>query len=377
MPCSSRFWTGVTRHLECQLKILRQESNAREQQTEMNIREALARLVAREDLSGEQMRAVMQQVMTGEATPSQIGGFLVALRMKGETVDEVAAAASVMRSLAASVKVADGAVDVVGTGGDATSTFNISTCSALVAAAAGVQIAKHGNRSVSSNSGAADFLEAAGVNIDLDPEQVAQCVDMAGIGFMFAPRHHGAMKHAIGPRREMGVRTIFNLLGPLTNPAAVSRQLLGVYDSEWVRPMTDVLKQLGSRHAMVVHGHDGMDEISLSGPTTVAELKDGTVSERVIEPADFGIDPAPLESIVVDGAEASRRLVDGVLNDEAGAARDIVLLNAGAAIYIGGKAANHADGVMRARAVLASGAAREMLAKLVQVSVSLATGDQA
>ena len=343
----------------------------------MNIQEALARLLARQDLSSDDMRAVMQQVMTGEATPSQIGGFLVALRMKGETVDEVAAAAMVMRSLAASVDVADGAVDVVGTGGDATSTFNVSTCSALVTAAAGVPVAKHGNRSVSSNSGAADFLEAAGVNIDLDSQQVAQCVEAAGIGFMFAPRHHGAMKHAIGPRREMGVRTIFNLLGPLTNPAAVSRQLLGVYDSEWVRPMADVLKQLGSKHVMVVHGHDGMDEISLSGPTSVAELKEGSVSERVITPADLGIDSAPLDSIVVDGAEASRRLVDQVLNDQAGAARDIVLLNAGAAIYIGGKAGSHADGVSRAREALASGAARQVLEKLVQVSTSFKNGSDA
>lgn len=337
----------------------------------MNIQEALARLLARENLSGDEMRDVMQQVMTGEATPSQIGGFLVALRMKGETVDEVAGAASVMRSLADAVAVPGGAVDIVGTGGDSTSTFNVSTCSALVTAAAGVPIAKHGNRSVSSKSGAADFLEAAGVNIDLGPAQVAQCVEQAGIGFMFAPKHHGAMKHAIGPRREMGVRTVFNLLGPLTNPAGVSRQLLGVYGAEWVPAMAEVLKQLGSEHVMVVHGHDGMDEISLSGPTTVAELKNGVITQSTIKPSDFGIEEAPLESIVVDGAEASLAMINSVLDDVAGPARDIVLLNAGAAIYLGGEADSHADGIARAREVLASGAARQTLAKLVEVSSSL------
>lgn len=334
----------------------------------MNIQDALGSLLDRKDLSNEAMREVMHQVMTGGATPAQIGGFLVALRMKGESVDEVAAAASVMRSLAAGVDASPEAVDIVGTGGDGTSTFNVSTCSALVTAAAGVPVAKHGNRSVSSRSGAADFLETAGVNIDLTPEQVATCIADAGIGFMFAQRHHSAMKHAIGPRREMGVRTVFNLLGPLTNPAGVTRQVLGVYADEWVRPIADVLGQLGSEHAMVVHGHNGMDEISLSGPSVVAELKGGTVTERSISPRDFGIDTAPLEDIVVDGPEASLALINQVLDDVPGAARDIVLLNAGAAIYVGGKAASHADGIERAREVLRAGAARATLAKLVEVS---------
>jgi len=221
----------------------------------MNIQQALVQLLDRIDLSA----------MTGEATPSQIGGFLVALRMKGETVDEVAAAAKVMRSLADGVKLKfEDAIDIVGTGGDSTSTFNVSTCSAIVAAAAGAKVAKHGNRSVSSKSGAADLLEEAGVNIDLSPEQVERCVSETNIGFMFAPRHHSAMKHAIGPRKEMAVRTIFNLLGPLTNPAGARSQLLGVYAAEWVRPIAEVLKKLGSDHVIVVHGHDGMDEISIS-----------------------------------------------------------------------------------------------------------------
>jgi len=223
----------------------------------------------------DEMGDVMQQVMTGEATPAQIGALLAALRMKGESVDEVAGAAKVMRALALSVDVDDDAIDIVGTGGDSTSTFNISTCCALVAAAAGVKVAKHGNRSVSSKSGAADFLEAAGVNIELDAGQIARCVKEVGVGFMFAPSHHSAMKHAIGPRKEMGVRTIFNLLGPMTNPAGTRRQLLGVYDEAWVKPVADVLNKLGSEHVLVVHGDGGMDEISLSGPTHVAELKNG------------------------------------------------------------------------------------------------------
>ncbi len=342
----------------------------------MNIQEGLTQLLARQDLSRDDMQSVMQQVMTGEATPAQIGGFLVALRMKGESVDEVAAAASVMRSLASGVKVDGAAIDIVGTGGDATSTFNVSTCSALVAAAAGVPVAKHGNRSVSSKSGAADFLEAAGVNLDLTSEQVGTCVAEAGIGFMFAPKHHGAMKHAIGPRREMGVRTVFNLLGPLTNPAGVSRQVLGVYSSEWVRPMAEVLKQLGSEHVMVVHGHDGMDEISVTGPSTVAELKDGLVTEYTIDPTDLDIDTATLDSIVVDGAEASLTLINGVLDNQPGPARDIVLLNAGAAIYVGGKAPSHAEGIQAARDALASGAARSTLDTLVAVSSRLAAESQ-
>jgi len=319
------------------------------------------------------MSAVMQQVMTGEASPAQIGGFLIALRMKGETVDEVAAAASVMRSLADKVSLGDkAAIDIVGTGGDSTSTFNISTCSAIVAAGAGARVAKHGNRSVSSKSGAADLLEQAGVNIDLSPNQVAACVDTLGLGFMFAPRHHSAMKHAIGPRREMGVRTVFNLLGPLTNPAGATSQLLGVYDAQWVRPIADVLNKLGSDHVIVVHGHDGMDEISISGPTQVAELKNAQVREYTIEPSQFGLSVAPLDEIVVSSAAESLALINAVLDNKASAARDIVLLNAGAAICVGGLAQDIAGGISLARQALESGDAQRKLQQLVELSQSFA-----
>lgn len=337
----------------------------------MKIQEALARLLEKRNLSMEDMTAVMQQVMTGEATPSQIGGLLIALRMKGETVDEVAAAAQVMRSLAASVSVDASAIDIVGTGGDSTSTFNISTCCSLVAAAAGVKVAKHGNRSVSSKSGAADFLEAAGVNIDLDSAAVAQCVEQVGVGFMFAPRHHSAMKHAIGPRKEMGVRTVFNLLGPLTNPAGARRQLLGVYDEQWVKPMADVLNKLGSEHVLVVHGDGGMDEISLSGSTHVAELKNGQVTEYEINPALFGIKAQPIDGIRVDGPEQSLAMIQTVLANRDGPAKDIVLMNAGAALYVGGAADSIESGVEGAREVLASGAAANKLKELASLTQEL------
>lgn len=337
----------------------------------MKIQNALACLLEHKDLAPAEMESVMQQVMTGEATPAQIGGFLVALRMKGETVDEVAAAARVMRSLAAAVSMENtDAIDIVGTGGDATSTFNVSTCSAIVAAASGARVAKHGNRSVSSKSGAADLLEQAGVNINLSPSQVATCVDSIGLGFMFAPLHHSAMKHAIGPRREMAVRTVFNLLGPLTNPAGARSQLLGVYDAHWVRPMAEVLRQLGSDHVIVVHGHDGMDEISISGPTSVAQLRDGAVTEFVIQPEQFGLGIWPLSDIKVDGAAESLQMINQVLADEPGAARDIVLLNAGAALCVAGVVQTMDAGVQRAAAALASGAARAKLDELVQVSRS-------
>jgi len=341
----------------------------------MIIQEAIGRLLARSDLSAEQMRAVMQQVMTGEATPAQIGGFLVALRAKGETVEEVAAAAEVMRSLAAAVDIGTvhEAVDIVGTGGDASGTFNVSTASALVAAAAGVKVAKHGNRSVSSRSGAADLLEAAGVNLDLTPDQVATCIDEVGVGFMFAPRHHGAMKHAIGPRREMGVRTVFNLLGPLTNPAGVKRQVLGVFDRAWVKPLAEVMQRLGSVDVMVVHGQlgegaAGMDEISLSGETAVSHLRNGGIEDRVITPEQFGLTRAPVEAIRVDGPDASLAMIRGVLAGEPGAPRDIVLLNAGAAVQVSGQAGTHDEGIERARRAIDSGAAAETLARLIAVS---------
>lgn len=337
----------------------------------MNVQEALGHLLERRDLSMKDMNDVMRQVMTGDATPSQIGGLLVALRMKGETVDEVAAAAQVMRELASSVKADPAAIDIVGTGGDSSSTFNISTSCSIVAAAAGVKVAKHGNRSVSSKSGAADLLEAAGVNIELDSDAVARCVEEVGVGFMFAPRHHSAMKHAIGPRREMGVRTVFNLLGPLTNPAGIRRQLLGVYDAAWVKPIADVLNKLDSEHVLVVHGDGGMDEISLSGKSHVAELKNGQVTEYDIEPELYGIKPQSIEAIQVDGPQQSLAMIQSVLNNEDGAAKDIVLLNSGAALYVGGAVDSIKDGVELARKTLASGAAAEKLKALANFSQGL------
>lgn len=344
----------------------------------MHIQEALGHLLEGRSLDAPGMTRVMQQIMTGEATDAQIGAVLAALRMKGETVEEVAAAATVMRALATSVDTGAGvsgghgqdAVDIVGTGGDTTHTFNISTCSALVAAAAGVRVAKHGNRSVSSKSGAADLLEAAGVNIELDADQVRHCIEQVNIGFMFAPRHHSAMKHAIGPRREMGVRTLFNLLGPLTNPAAAANQLMGVYAEHWVRPMAEVLQVLGSRHVMVVHGVDGMDEISPCGPTRVAELHDGAIRDYTIEPGQFGLPLHELAAIQVDGAEQSLAMIRSVLADESGAARDVVLLNAGAAIRVAGAAESLDAGIEKAASALASGAAADTLARLIDVSQS-------
>lgn len=332
----------------------------------MDIQTALRRVTEGENLSQEEMAAVMRAIMTGECTPAQIGGFLVGLRMKGETVDEIAAAARVMRELAAQVEVAPHfLVDTCGTGGDAKGTFNVSTAAAFVVAAAGGKVAKHGNRSVSSHSGSADVLEAAGANLDLTPEQVAHCVEEIGVGFLFAPRHHAAMKHAIGPRREMAVRTIFNILGPLTNPAGAPHQLLGVYSANWLRPVAEVLRELGSKHVLVVHAEDGLDEISIGAPTRVAELVDGDVKEYVIEPEQFGIARASLDTVRVTTATDSLALIRRVFAGEAGPAADIVVLNAGAAIYAAGLAESLAAGCERAREVLASGAAARKLEEFV------------
>jgi len=337
----------------------------------MDMQTAIRAVTERRDLSHDEMGAVMRTIMTGEATPAQIGGFLIGLRMKGETVDEIAAAAAVMRELSTKVPVhGDHVVDTCGTGGDSSGTFNISTASALVAAAAGAQVAKHGNRSVSSKTGSADLLEAAGVNLELTPEQVAQCVDEVGVGFMFAPKHHNAMKFAIGPRREMGVRTIFNLLGPLTNPASAPNQVLGVFSREWVEPMAKVLMQLGSRHVLVVHSADGMDEISIAAPTYVAELKDSAVATYTIEPTDFGVESGSLDTLKVNDAAESLQVVTSVLEGKAGPAANIVALNAGAAIYVAGIADSLADGVVKARAVIASGDAYARLNALAALSNS-------
>ncbi len=341
----------------------------------MNVQQAIAAVIERRDLGGDEMTAVMRQIMTGEATPAQIGGFLVGLRMKGETVAEVAAAAAVMRELATRVEIdLPNLVDIVGTGGDASGTFNVSTACSLVAAAAGAKVAKHGNRSVSSKSGAADLLEAAGVNLDLTPAQIAACVERADVGFMFAPKHHAAMKHAIGPRREMGVRTIFNVLGPLTNPAGAPNQLLGVYAGEWVEPLAEVLRLLGSRHVMVVHAEDGMDEISLNAPTEVAELKDGEIRRYRIAPEDFGLSRAPLAAVQVADADESLATIRALLDGQRGAPRDMVLLNSGAALYVAGVAASIAEGIESAGKAIDDGSARERLARLVEVSQSFAEG---
>lgn len=333
----------------------------------MDMKQAIARVVEGRDLESDEMTTVMRQIMTGEATPAQIGGFLVGLRMKGETVVEIAAAAAVMRELATGVDIGglEHAVDIVGTGGDASGTFNVSTASMFVAAAAGCHVAKHGNRSVSSRSGSADALEAAGLRLDLDPGQVARCVREVGVGFMFAPGHHSAMKHAIGPRREMGVRTVFNVLGPLTNPAGVPNQLLGVFSEGLLEPLAEVLRRLGSRHVMVVHSHDGLDEISVGDRTEIAELRDGSVRRYSIQPEDFGVRRSSLDAIRVADPAESVRMIVGVLDDKAGPARDIVMLNAGAAIYVAGLADSLKDGVAAADRAISSGEARNRLDRLV------------
>lgn len=336
---------------------------------QLDIQQTIAKVVEGENLTPSEMAAAMEKIMSGECGDAQIGGLLVALRIKGETVDEVAAAAKVMRQLASGVHCqSTDLIDIVGTGGDSSSTFNISTTSALVAAAAGLKVAKHGNRAVSSKSGAADLLEVAGVNIELDAAQVAKCVDEVGLGFMFAPRHHGAMRHAIGPRKELGMRTVFNVLGPLTNPASAPRQIMGVYSEHLVEPMAHVLKKLGSVGAMVVHGEDGMDEISNGAATHVAELKNGEVSSYKIEPGDFGVSKSGIAAIKVAGADESLAMVKQVLANIDSPARDIVVLNAGAAIYVGGKADTHKQGVDAARQLLADGSAAAKLDELIACS---------
>ncbi|MDX2315773.1 MAG: anthranilate phosphoribosyltransferase [Gammaproteobacteria bacterium] len=337
----------------------------------MDIQSAIRAVTEHRDLSGEEMTSVMHTIMGGEATASQIGGFLIGLRMKGESVEEIAAAATVMRELALPVQVqAEYLVDTCGTGGDGSSTFNISTASAFVAAGAGAAVAKHGNRSASSSSGSADVLEAAGVNLDLTPEQVARCIQEAGVGFMFAPKHHGAMKHAIGPRKEMAVRTIFNVLGPLTNPAGAPNQVVGVFSLDLIEPLARVLARLGSRHVLVVHAEDGLDEISIGSDTHVAEFRDGSVHIHRIHPEQFGMESAELASLTVSSPEESLETIQAVLDNNDGPARDIVALNAGAAIYASGLAADLTAGVEAAIASLSSGAARERLAKLVALSNS-------
>ncbi len=335
----------------------------------MDIKQALDSVVLGKSLSASEMRDVMRQIMTGNATEAQIGGFLVALRMKGESIDEIAGAVEVMRELATGVKVSgEGLVDIVGTGGDESNLFNVSTASTFVVAAAGGSVAKHGNRSVSSNSGAADVLEAAGVNLNLSPDQVALCVQELGVGFMFAPAHHSAMKHAIGPRRELGLRTIFNILGPMTNPAGVTRQLIGVYDQALCKPMAEVLGRLGAEHIMVVHSVDGLDEISIATETAVAEYKDGLVREYSIAPEDFMLERQSLDGLNVDNAEQSLALIVDALGKQTTAsglkAADLIALNAGAALYVAGCAESIKEGVAMAQDAIGAGLARAKLTDL-------------
>ncbi|MDD1611147.1 MAG: anthranilate phosphoribosyltransferase [Methylococcaceae bacterium] len=338
----------------------------------MQIQQALQTLLNQQNLSTEQMRAVMRQIMTGGVTDAQLAGFLIALRCKGETVDEIAAAAEIMRELATKVTVSgEHVIDTCGTGGGGVNTFNISTCSAFVVAAAGGQVAKHGNRAVSSRSGSADLLEAAGINLNLTAEQVAECVNTLGVGFLFAPNYHGAMKHTRNARKELGVRTLFNLLGPLANPAGAPNQLIGVFSQHWVEPLAQVLKKLGSQHVLVVNAEDGLDEISIAAPTHVAELKNGAVSTYTISPEQFGFQRSSLTELAVEDAADSLVMIQAVLNNQAGAARDIVQLNAGAAIYAAQLTDTLAEGIAAAGRVIASGAAKAKFDALITYSNSL------
>lgn len=335
----------------------------------MDIKHALQTVLNKQDLSLMQMREVMQLIMSGAATDAQIGGFLIALLCKGESITEITAAAQVMRELATPVVITgEHIIDTCGTGGDGANTFNISTTCAFVAAAAGAQVAKHGNRSVSSKSGSADVLEAAGVNLNLTPEQVAKCVNTIGVGFLFAPKHHSAMKHTGHVRKEMGVRTLFNLLGPLSNPAAAPNQLIGIFSQLWLEPIAQVLKNLGSQHVLVVNAEDGLDEISIAAPTQIAELKQGILSTYSITPEQFGFTRGPLADLAVTDAQSSLTMMLEVLNNQAGTAKDIVLLNAGAAIYTANLTSSLQTGIDKARQMLESGMAMAKFNALIEFS---------
>ena len=335
------------------------------------IQEAIRDLIAGADLDRAKMRAVMEQIMSGQATDAQIGAFLVALRIKGETIDEIAGGAEVMREKATPiVTVRPDLIDTCGTGGDDSGTFNISTTVAFVACGAGLAVAKHGTRSISSQCGSSDVLTALGVNVEASPEKVGECIDEVGIGFLFAIALHGAMKHAIGPRRELATRTVFNILGPLTNPAGAKRQLLGVFDSALTEALAGVLRELGSDQALVVHGSDGLDEITLTGPTQVSELRDGQVSTRQIHPGDFGLQTVSAEALKGGDADCNARILRGVLDGEEGPQRDVVLLNAAAAMVVGGRAEDITAGLEVARESIDSGKARHALDRLVEVSNS-------
>ncbi len=334
------------------------------------IKEAIQKLVDKKDLAPVEAEAVMNQIMSGKATDAQIAGFLIALRLKGETIDEITACAKVMREKASRIRPKNHSqlVDVVGTGGDRTGTFNVSTAAAFVVAGAGVPVAKHGNKGVSSKSGSADVLSALGVNIMLDPARVEECISNVGIGYMFAPKFHGAMKYAIGPRKELGVRTVFNILGPLTNPAEAPYELMGVFDEALVEPLAEVLGNLGCRHAVVVNG-GGMDEITLSGETKVAEYKKGHIHSYSIKPTDFGIRIADLEEIKGGSPDENRQIILDILDGkEKGPKRDIVLLNAAMALFAAEKVTNMRTGISKAEKAIDSGSAMKKLRALVEFS---------
>ena len=338
----------------------------------MNINQAIKAVIEKKNLNESDMLDVMNSIMTGQTTDAQIGAFLVGLSMKGETIEEITASAKVMRSLATPVEIKSNKylVDTCGTGGDGLGLFNISTASAFVVAAAGGKVAKHGNRSISSKSGSADVLESAGVNLNLSPSLISECIAQIGVGFMFAPAHHSAMKHAIGPRKELAVRTIFNVLGPLTNPAKAPNQVMGVYDKNLVEPIANVLKELGSRHVMVVHSDDGLDEFSIADKTYVAELKDGIVSTYSVHPEDFGLTLGDLKDIRADNADASLALITEAFSGRNGTAKNIISLNAGAAIYVSGLTTSLQSGIDRANQVLSDGSSQKKLNEYIKVSNS-------
>jgi anthranilate phosphoribosyltransferase len=341
----------------------------------ITLTDALQRTIEHREIFHDEMLSLMRRIMSGEVSPVMIAALTVGLRVKKETIGEIAAAAQVMREFATKVEVADQdhLLDVVGTGGDASHTFNISTASMFVAAAAGARVAKHGNRSVSSKSGSADVLEALGANIMLTPAQVATCIDECGIGFMFAPSHHGAMKHAAPVRKELGVRTIFNILGPLTNPAGAENQLVGVFHPDLVGIHVRVLQRLGAKHVLVVYGRDGMDEVSLGAATMIGELKDGQIHEYEIHPEDFGLHMKSNRGLKVRDALESKEMVLEALSNVEGTPREIVAFNAGAALYAAGVAPSIGEGLRIARGAIASGDAKRALERFVATTQKLAT----
>ena len=334
----------------------------------MTVKDAIAHVAAGADLTEKEMRTVVTDLMDGQATPAQIGALLTALHIKGETVAEISGAAGAMRAMATSVRPGRAVIDTCGTGGDGCHTFNISTCAAFVVAAAGLCVAKHGNRAMSGTVGGADVLETLGARIELSPQHVAYCMQEVGFGFLLAPAFHRAMRHAVGPRREVGIRTIFNILGPLTNPAGAQYQLIGVFDQRWVQPLAEALGRLGCQHAMVVHGEDGLDEVSLSGPTQVAEWGPQGVQTYTINPTDYGFPYRPLTALQVSSAQESADIIRSVLAGTPGPHRDVVLLNAGAALYAGNAVASLGDGIALASATVDSGAATRTLERFIPLT---------